>query len=207
MRRFPQLLQPVISLSASNSGDSAMGLSDYYNQCLDSCAPEDIALFVHDDVYIHSWYLVDQLRQAINSFNVVGVVGSRNPDLNQPSWGLSFTEALKPEGWQQDAGFSGSVSHFSPEEPQISYYGDVPATCLLLDGLFLAVDVSKVRQAGVRFDPMFRFHCYDIDFCRAAGQAGLSLGTWGISVTHASSGGFDSDGWREAAQCYLKKWQ
>lgn len=207
MSRIPQPLQPIVSLSVSNSGDSATGLSSYYNRCLDGCGPEDIALFMHDDVYIHNWYLVDHLREAINYFDIVGVVGSRSPDLSQPSWGLSFNEALEPKGWQKGAGFSGSVSHFTPEEPQISYYGDAPAACVLLDGLFLAVDVGKLRQAGVRFDPVFRFHCYDIDFCRSAGKAGLSLGTWGIPVTHASSGSFDSDAWREAARLYLKKWR
>lgn len=207
MSRFPPPLQPVVSISAGNSGDSAVGLSEYYNRCLDSCDPDDIALFIHDDVYIHSWYLVDQLREAIKHYAIVGLAGSSTPDLKQPSWGLAFSETLELMGWQQEAGFSGSISHSTPEAPQISCYGDVPAPCLLLDGLFLAVDVGKVIKAGVRFDPQFRFHCYDIDFCRSASKAGLSMGTWGISVTHASSGGFDSDAWREAARRYLKKWQ
>jgi len=58
----------------------------------------------------------------------------------------------------------------------------------------------------VRFDPLFRFNFYDMDFCRQAEQAGLRMGTWGISIIHESAGAFDTDVWRLEYQKYLEKY-
>lgn len=204
---IPEKLQPQTHIQFCNSGDNAVGLSEYYNRCLDNCGMHDIAVLVHDDVYLHNWYLVNQVRKAAREFDIFGVVGSSAPDLDQPSWSLKFSSGLEPEGWQQDAGLSGSLSHFTPENPYIGYYGPAPERCVLIDGLFIGINVENVRQAGVRFDPVFRFHCYDIDFCRSAARAGLRIGTWDIPVTHASGGSFESRSWRDAARIYLEKWK
>ena len=72
--------------------------------------------------------------------------------------------------------------------------------------MLLAVRRSVLLNAGVVFDPLFRFHFYDMDFCRTARAAGLRLGTWTISVTHQSGGAFGSAGWNEAFLAYQKKW-
>jgi GT2 family glycosyltransferase len=89
----------------------------------------------------------------------------------------------------------------------VSYYGPTPAACVLLDGLFLGVNVKRLRQAGVTFDARVRFHCYDLDFCRSAGKAGLKVGTWPLALTHASVGNFASPAWRAEAAVYLEKWR
>jgi GT2 family glycosyltransferase len=59
----------------------------------------------------------------------------------------------------------------------------------------------------VLFDEQFDFHFYDMDFCRTARRAGLSLGTWPISVTHQSSGSFGNPSWSTAHSQYWKKWK
>ena len=82
-----------------------------------------------------------------------------------------------------------------------------PRACQLLDGLFLAVRTDKLKIHGVRFDPRFRFHLYDLDFCRSALEAQLRLGTWPIAVTHDSGGAYDSSAFKEAARMYLDKWR
>ena len=61
--------------------------------------------------------------------------------------------------------------------------------------------------SGVRFDPVFDFHLYDLDFSRSAIGRGLKLGTWPLSVTHRSPGGFGDERWRTNADRYLDKWQ
>ena len=61
-------------------------------------------------------------------------------------------------------------------------------------------------SAGVRFDPQFKFHFYDLDFCRSCEKAGLSMGTWPIDIMHASGGVFRSDAWNEARELYFRKW-
>jgi GT2 family glycosyltransferase len=182
------------------------GLSEAYNEFLGEARNDDYLIFVHDDVFVHDWFLFDRLREAFSEFDVVGVAGSGTPDLRQPSWGLQFTSDLTPTGWQNRANKSGAVGHGDPGTPAVSVYGPTPAPCELLDGLFLAVNVRRLRQARVSFDTRFRFHCYDLDFCRTARAAGLRLGTWPIAVTHASAGNFDSNAWKEAAKVYLEKW-
>jgi GT2 family glycosyltransferase len=79
--------------------------------------------------------------------------------------------------------------------------------CQLLDGVFLAVRTATLKQHGVRFDPRFKFHCYDIDLCRTALTKGLRIGTWPIAITHDSGGAFGSEAFRQAARAYLEKWR
>lgn len=183
-----------------------MGLGTFYNMCIKISKPGDILVFVHDDIYIHDWFVATSVRKAMTHFSVVGPAGSRTPDLSQPSWILNFTDDLKPLGWQEEAGLSGAVSHLTPESPQVTYFGEAPSPCLLLDGLFLALDADAVKGKDLQFDEQFDFHCYDLDFCRAATKAGLAIGTWPIPVTHASIGAFGTARWRKAARRYLAKW-
>lgn len=207
LRSFPPPKLPRVELFVDNDGPNAVGLAEGYNRVLAGCDEQDILVMVHDDVYIHEWLLVDRLQEAMARFDVVGLAGSATPDLRHPSWLLRFDKALVPRGFQDNVGPSGAVGHSDYTRPIVSYYGETPQDCQLLDGLFMAVQVGKLRAAGVQFDPRFRFHCYDIDFCRSARQAGLRVGTWPIAVTHQSGGAFDSDGFRQAARQYLKKWR
>ena len=87
----------------------------------------------------------------------------------------------------------------------MSFYGPTPVPCELLDGVFLAARKSTLLDSGVRFDPRFNFHFYDMDFCRSARQAGLTLGTWPIVLTHKSPGNFGPD-WHHGLTIYLEKW-
>jgi len=206
LKSFPAPKLPRIELFVENSGPRAIGLSEVYNHMLSRCDDNDILVMAHDDVFIHEWLLVDRLQEAVARFDVVGLAGSATPDLKQPSWLLRFGDDLTPLGFQDNPGASGAVGHSNYTQPAVSYYGQSPSSCQLLDGLFLAVQVGKVRQAGVQFDTQFRFHCYDIDFCRSAVRAGLRVGTWPINVTHKSGGGFASEDFRDAAQRYLRKW-
>ena len=65
---------------------------------------------------------------------------------------------------------------------------------------------STLNGRGVRFDPRFTFHFYDMDFCRSARERGLRLGTWPICLTHQSTGAFGSEGWLKGYESYLAKW-
>jgi hypothetical protein len=71
--------------------------------------------------------------------------------------------------------------------------------------VFLAAKLEMMKRKNVRFDPQFRFHGYDSDFCRSALAEGLRIGTWPISCTHGNTGNLDAD-WRSAAMSYRQKW-
>ena len=207
LRSVPGDQLPRIALLVDNGApNQVIGLSEAYNGFLKSAGDDDFLIFIHDDVFIHDWFLLERLAEAFAHFDVVGVAGNRAPDLAQPSWALKFNADLSPAGWQDRTNLSGSVGHGDPTAPPVSRYGSAPVACGALDGLFLAVNVRRLREAKVQFDARFRFNCYDLDFCRTATNAGLRVGTWPIALTHASVGNFANQAWKEEAATYLKKW-
>ena len=215
---FPEPLRPELFIRFENTGK--WGLPEIYNAAIASCPAEKNLLFVHDDVFLHDLFLQHRLHEGLQSADVIGLAGSRNSDLCQPSWGLGFNEDLKPTGWQKGGRIElrGAVSHvtrylepgvqrsFTPA-PQLGVYGNPRAECHLLDGLFLGCNAALLQEWGMRFDEQFRFHLYDLDFCRTARLRGLRLSTWPILVSHGSGGNFDSEEFRTAARLYLHKWQ
>ena len=229
---FPDALRPELAIRFENSGK--WGLPEIYNQAIDECPTEKHLLFVHDDVYLHDLFLQHRIAEALGRCDVVGLAGSRGSDPAQPSWGLAFDADLKPVGWQtvgalSQAGrsegrappgvvLSGAVSHVSRyveggdprtsvPAPCLGLYGNFPEPCDLLDGLFLAANAALLQERKVGFDPQFRFHLYDLDFCRTAKTAGLRLSTWPILVSHGSGGHFDTEDFRAASRAYLEKWK
>ena len=207
LRRFPDGLRPSLRVACGNSGSSARGLSEIFNQALDSADPGTDLVFLHDDVYLNDWFLGAHVAAALERFDIVGVAGSANPDPAQPSWGLQFDADLNPLGWQPELRRSGAVNHFDYGCPEVTVYGPTPLPCALLDGVFLAARASLLQQRGVRFDNRFKFHCYDLDFCRSALEKQLRLGTWPIAVTHNSGGNYSSSAFKESARLYLDKWR
>jgi GT2 family glycosyltransferase len=179
------------------------GLPDVYNSELSLADESDIMVFVHDDVLINDWFLAERLHDALSRFDVVGVAGTRRRMPRQPGWGYLDTQ------WKNEEQeyLSGAVAHIIDQQSRLSVFGETPAEVKLLDGLFLAAKVSVLRRAGVRFDPRFKFHFYDLDFSRTCEQAGLRMGTWPIAVTHGSTGNFGTPAWQSAYEAYLEKWK
>lgn len=198
LQRFPQELKPRLFLLPANKGPSAAGLPEHYNRAIDELEGNVTLVFVHDDVFLHDWNLGIQLQLAFQVFDVVGIAGSRGVTHGQPGWLHDLNPAGLPVR-QPGLELSGSVNHFDPTLLSPDYFGAAPMACDLLDGLLLAAPLSRLRETGVRFDPQFRFHCYDTDFCYTARSQGLRVGTWPIPVTHASAGNFDGS-WADAAR-------
>jgi protein O-GlcNAc transferase len=207
LRRIPESLRPSTLIAFNNTGNKVRGLSEVFNLALDRTEPDTDIVFVHDDVYLNDWFITQRVAEALERFDIVGLAGSANPDLSQPSWGLGFDENLNVKGWQPQVQRSGAVNHFDYACPTVRVYGPTPLPCTLLDGVFLAVRTATLKERGVRFDPRFAFHCYDLDFCRTAAEKGLRLGTWPIAITHDSSGAYGTEAFKRAARAYLDKWR
>ena len=174
-----------------------------YNAVIDAAAPDDVLVFVHDDVAVDDWMLGWRVQEALLHFDVVGVAGNRRHQPEQTAW------LLLPHSSQWDAAFlSGAILHGSASTSKtLTCFGATPAPVMLLDGVLLAARAGRLQAQGVRFDPQFDFHLYDMDFCRSAQQQGLRLGTWPLAITHASGGGgYFSPDWQRNADAYLKKW-
>lgn len=183
--------------------NNTLGLSSVFNQAIEQADEHVILVFVHDDVWIDEANFVDALIAGLEHFDVIGVAGNKRRLPNQPAW-LFVDTALN---WDEPEYLSGIVSHGLYAFGEDKFYGEVPAACESLDGVFLAVRKSIINAAHVRFDPQFDFHLYDMDFCRSARAAGLSLGTWAIKLTHQSKGAFGSPHWAQKCQLYFNKWE
>lgn len=186
--------------------ENKQGLSDIYNERIDAADHHDILVFMHDDVWIDDIFLADRLLDGLAEYDVIGVAGNRRRVPNQPAW--AFLDRVDGHFVRDLDNISGAVAHGdNPLHGMVAGFGEAPAECELLDGLFLAAKASTLRERQVRFDPQFDFHFYDMDFCRSARAAGLRLGTWPIGLTHRSGGAFGSEQWTEKYRAYLAKWE
>ena len=188
-------------ITASIAFQNRAGLPAVYNHRIERSSSR-VLLFVHDDVWLDDIFLADRRLDAVTRYDIVGVAGNTRCADDQASWAF-VDDALT---WDAEAHLSGAIANGIEPFGRISRFGPSPAACRLLDGVFLATRVDALRDADVRFDEQFAFHCYDSDVCRTAHARGLRIGTWPVSITHQSGGRFRSDGWRDAARRFRRKW-
>lgn len=202
--RSLSLYRPVgveLRLFAQNT----RGLSSVYNTAIEETGEErEILLFVHDDLHLCDYFWAERLREGLGTFDVIGLAGARSRVAGQPGWGM-IDERLSGARPEEMSGIVGHGSGFPADS--IDVFGPARQSVKLLDGLFIAVTSQTLREASLRFDERFDFHFYDLDFCRQAEQAGLTMGTWPIAVVHESKGGYASESWRRAYHDYLAKWK
>lgn len=183
--------------------NNTSGLPAVYNAAIVNAERDPAVLvFIHDDVHICDFYWPSKIHESIERFDVVGVAGGKTRVARQYSWRL-FDDLQVPDA---DA-HSGIVGHGRGFPcGKLLVYGPSGQECKLLDGLMLIADSETLVRSQLRFDPLFTFHFYDLDFCRQAEVRGLRIGTWPISVVHESGGSFRSDAWKMGYQNYLKKY-
>ncbi len=183
------------------------GLPEVFNERLHARSGSEYLLFVHDDVWLDDYFLADRVIDGLGAFDVIGVAGNRRRVPGQPAWAFVGRNAEGRFIWDDKEFLSGAVAHGAKPFGAISMFGKAPAECELLDGVFLAARRSILHAHGLRFDPSFDFHFYDLDLCRSARAAGLRLGTWPVAMTHQSGGAFGSAGWLQGLKKYLAKWE
>jgi GT2 family glycosyltransferase len=184
------------------SFENRRGLPDVYNSRINADRGIQILVFLHDDVWIEDQFFSDRLIEGLKTYDVLGVAGNRRRTRFQPAWCFANPNL----DWENAAYLSGAIGHGPYPFSEISFYGPSGVPCETLDGVFLAVLRSKLQKTRVRFDPLFAFHFYDVDFCRSARANALRLGTWPICLTHQSGGAFTSPPWMESYRTYLEKW-
>lgn len=187
------------NLNISVFADNIDGLSKCYNrhieEHLDSC---DMILFVHDDVSIDDNRIREKLNNYSEKFDILGLAGTSSWELKSPAvWNNS-----DPKSW------SGAVGHQHQNETWMTAFGKIPKRCVIVDGLFIAVKTSIIKQHNLRFDEQFNFHHYDMDFCLSACQKGAKISTVPIWTTHLSIGDWKNDPrWKESETKFINKWK
>lgn len=189
-------------LSKHITFSNTRGLPDIFNARITSSESCETLVFIHDDVWIDDYFIVDRVASGLQSYDIIGVAGNRRRLPYQPSWAFVDCDFK----WDEPTYLSGSVAHGAHPFGPVSHFGPTPADCILLDGVFLAAKKSTLTSNGVFFDTQFDFHFYDLDFCRNAIQRGLKLGTWPICITHQSGGAFGTERWLEKFRAYIEKW-
>ncbi|RZI83566.1 MAG: hypothetical protein EOP38_12110 [Rubrivivax sp.] len=198
----PLLTQPGITAKIRYC--NAEGLPAVYNEVLRHDRSDHL-VFLHDDLWLEDTDILEKIRLSLKRFDVVGIAGNTRISRNQPAWLFRAIENYK---FVWDHGhLSGSVQHGQRGQGETSVYGPAPANCELLDGVFLAVNRKAVWRSNVRFNETLKFHFYDMDFCRTARRAGMTLGTWPIDLLHLSPGSFGSEAWQNGYRQYRKKWK
>lgn len=190
-----------IFIQTSNSGNNAKGLSEFYNECIEKFKDRKHLVFVHDDVEILFSDLTYQVATALEKFDVAGVAGCVNPKI------------LDKNLWHWMAQVHGNMRGFaghSKDETEfiVTSYGPTPSRVVILDGVFLALNVQKIVESGVKFDKQFKFHHYDIDFGLTCNKNKLKLGVWPFIINHRSPGLSDFHrNWADSNELFINKWK
>jgi len=185
--------------------NNSIGLGEVYNIAIQEAIDKPaILVFVHDDVFLLDYYWTFTIRNSLNQYDIVGVVGNTRRLPNQPSWIIVNSETLELDDKANLSGSIGQGVGFPPKK--IDVFGLPGRECKLLDGVMLAVKSQTLVDSGLRFDPIFKFHFYDMDFCRSAEKLGLRMGVSPVPLAHASYGNLDIN-WRRSYDDYLSKWK
>lgn len=173
------------------------GLPKVYNKFLeDQKYAKDILLFVHDDVEIEDMFLVEKLQNS--PYDVTGLAGTKKADLSKsPGWHLMSGR----EDWV------GEVAHAEIKDGKkkvwTTSFGSTDSRALLIDGLFIAVDVRALREKNVKFNEKFEFHHYDLSFCIDCNKAKVKIGVLPIRVVHHGLGdSMLSEDWKVSAEIF-----
>lgn len=177
--------------------NNTLGLSSIYNHGILN-SPSEYIVCVHDDVVIEDIFWLEKLKDGFEQFDILGLAGASDVNIKSPAmWHLMSNR----DNW------SGAVNHEVPNQPDKVFatnFGIAPQRCLIMDGLLLAMKKSRLIEKGVMFNPKFKFHHYDLDFCLQANNAGLLMSTIPLHVSHASGGeSANSDAWRESEKLFL----
>ena len=143
-------------------------------------ASEDIIAFVHDDVTVHddSWRErvlreFDNPKVAVVGFG--GATGIGTDDLYRTRYQIEQLQRINYASNQTDWETHGSFEDGSKD-------------VAVLDGFFLAVRTSFLREiGGFKWMP-FKFHCYDLALCLMAHRKGYKVRMVGVKCTHHGGG-------------------
>lgn len=183
------------------------GLPELYNKCITE-SNSDYIIFCHDDVSIEDSQLPEKIDQAIgddSEFAICGVAGNQKCRVQDKNlWHLMG---------DRDS-MSGAVAHYTGKDDTecfMTNFGVTPKRCILLDGVFLAVNVKKIREVGLKFDEdcPAKFNFYDLNLCMRANELGLKMTTWPIWIVHKSHGLSDinQEDWNKGNEYFKKKWR
>jgi len=174
------------------------GLPKVYNKFFTEDHKGKKIIFIHDDVLIEDLFWQEKLDIAFEKYDIVGLAGSKKIDRSRPpAWHLMSNK--------ED--IVGEVAHAYEGKTWTTVFGPTDSRALVLDGLFIAVDVDKALSTNTTFDEDFDFHHYDISFCLRANNNKLKMGVAPIKVVHFGLGdSMNTPEWNSSAARFNLKY-
>lgn len=173
----------------------------------------DLLVYAKQQGYSHVFFIHDdvELRQNIssldfNNYAVVGLAGSNNITVKSPFMWHLVSEPIDRLGAVAHTinGNSDSNSNY-----QITSFGTFNKPAVLIDGVFIGIDMAKWVLKPVWFDekiPSF-FHFYDLVFSFDCNLNGLRVGVVDFPITHKSPGlNKDFEIWGQGEKYTLTKY-
>jgi hypothetical protein len=153
-------------------------------------------IFVHDDVLIEDLFFEEKINLAFEKYDIFGLAGTKKCILNKttpPAWHLM--------GNRED--HVGEVSHSHDKKYWTSVFGPSDSRALIIDGLFIAINVAKLLDTDTKFDERFSFHHYDITFCLNANKNKLKIGVFPLKAVHFGLGdSMNTQEWNDSAKLF-----
>ena len=184
--------------------NNSTGLSECYNKAIKQAKQEkyDTIILVHDDVYLTDIFLKEKLEKAFQQYDIVGIAGSSEFKLKQPIvWHNSSRDS-----WAGAAEHSLKDGNDS-DNTYWTFFGPTPKKCIVIDGVFIAINLNKIKNDTILFDEQFTFHFYDLDMCINAYKLGFVTGVTNIHMTHMSHGDYRNPVWELSQDAFIKKWK
>ena len=178
-----------------NNGEKS--LSQVYNEIIDE-STNDIIIFCHDDLEFDTsnWgkRIIKHFEKS--DFGILGVAGT--------------TEIPKSGMWWEDKRkMIGIVNHKHEGKKWESKYSkswgdDISESCIV-DGLFIAIDKTKIKE---RFDESVEgFHFYDVYFSVKNFLGGVKIGViFNVRLTHLSIGQ-TNESWEEKRHVFSTEYE
>jgi hypothetical protein len=179
--------------------DNHKGLSEVYNEFINNDEfKNNILLFVHDDVELDDLFLVEKLNAS--PYTVTGLAGTKSCDLNSEK--LAWHLSTKRED------MVGEVAHKKEEHVWTTVFGPTKSRTLIIDGLFIAVNVEKIKNTSARFNEKFKFHHYDMAFSMECNRNKVTVGVMPIHVIHHGMGdSMFSESWNDSNELFKKEYK
>lgn len=188
--------------------DNKAGLPEVYNRYLTEENKDKLLLLVHDDLEIHDLNLVEKLNES--PWDITGLAGAGTFEFKDKNlWHICSKRESQsgsvthPLCWQE----SNQLKVDSSRQLSTTF-GPWNQRCLILDALFICINVERALEADFKFDTDFKFHHWDISSCLIANEKKLKMGTYSIYVLHHGLGNsFMTSEWEESNKKFKEKWQ
>jgi len=196
--KFSLFLQKTAYKNYSIIYSNKEGLPKVYNRFITSQNIGKKLIFIHDDVLIEDLFWEEKLDVAFKKYDIVGLAGAKKINMSRPpAWHIMSNKK----------DMVGEVAHGHKDKIWTTVFGTSDSRALVLDGLFIAVDIDKASSTDTVFDEDFDFHHYDISFCLRANNNKLKIGVAPIKVVHFGLGNsMNTQEWNSSAARFNLKY-